>query len=207
MKTSFLFVKTSFACILITLLCGCYTLQRSSGSGYSSGTTTTTDSGWVKTSQNHPSRNLPTPPATNSIEIKVHLKQLENAMQGRRELEQYSISLPWFKDDEEKISFLQAGAFEERQKWLQSNKFFERPKNVASQMQELIDSQDIAIGMPESLVRKSWGEPSQIDVSGIPQFHNQRWIYSKMVSSQEGFKTTRKIVYFEGGKVVGWDVQ
>ena len=191
---------------LTILIVGCNTLQRSSESGYSRGSTQSTQSGWKKSSQVQNQRNQPVV-ITALTDAKIRLKQLENSMQGKRELEQYSKSLPWFSNDEEKIEFLETGAFEERQRWLQANKFFERPNKVTSQLQEILSAQDIAVGMPESLVKKSWGEPSAVDVSGIPQFHNQRWVYSKMISSQEGFKTEKKIVYFEGGKVVGWEVE
>jgi hypothetical protein len=189
------------------LITSCYSFQRSPESGYSTGSTKSSLSGWKRASRETTHKAQPSESNNNSSEIKIRLKQLENSMQGRRELEQYSKSLPWFANDEEKIEFLSAGAFEERQKWLQNNKFYERQKNVTSQMQELLDAQDIAVGMPESLVKKAWGEPTHVDVSGIPQFHNQKWVYSKMISSQEGFKTEKKIVYFEGGKVVGWEVE
>lgn len=202
---SFFEILVMFFAILF--LTSCYSLQRSSESGYSSGSSKKTQSGWSKASQDQPSRGSNLPTSQSSTEVKVRLKQLENAMQGKRELEQYSKALPWFNSDEEKIEFLEFGAYEERQKWLQANKFFERAKKVTSQMQELLDAQDIAVGMPETLVKKSWGEPAHIDISGIPQFHNQRWVYSKNVSTQEGFKTEKKVVYFEGGKVVGWEVE
>jgi hypothetical protein len=74
-------------------------------------------------------------------------------------------------------------------------------------MKDLVDAQDIALGMPQALVRQSWGDPDSIDASGNPQFRNERWHYYKFVSSQDGYKPERKTVYFEGGKVVGWEIE
>ena len=194
--------RSIFISLIISLPIGCTTLERSSDSGYSRATTHSTESGWKKISSNEDHRPRSYEPMTDTM---LRLKQLENAISGRRELEQYSKALPWFKDDQEKIQFLEISGYEQRAQWLLSQDFPGRAKKVATQMQEVVEAQDIALGMPENLVKKSWGEPSTIDVSGSPQFHNQRWHYQKFVPSQEGFKSENKTIYFEGGKVVGWE--
>lgn len=142
-----------------------------------------------------------------NIDDKTRLKQLENALTTKKEVEQYSKSLPWFKDQDEQIEFLSLGNFEERQRWLADKNFSARSVEVANNMHDLVEAQDIAVGMPQSLVKKSWGDPESVEVSGNPQFRNERWRYSKYVSTNDGYKLEKKLVYFEAGKVVGWEIE
>lgn len=111
------------------------------------------------------------------------------------------------KNEAERIRFLELADYEARQTWLKSEKFFERNKQTQEQLQPLVETQDIAIGMPQVLVKKSWGEPENVEVSGNPQFRNEKWRYTKYVSTPYGYKLERKLVYFEAGKVVGWETE
>lgn len=191
---------TSFQIALIGLLIlsGCSLLQRSDQSGYSD-------------PQTNARQNLQaiksSPRATANPETRHILKQLENRLSSKKEIEQYSKALPWFKSDSETIDFLRQPTFEARQEWLNRNQFSKRSQLAKSEFQELIQVQDIALGMPQSLVAQSWGEPHSIEVSGQPEFRNERWRYFKYISTQDGFRPEKKTVYFEGGRVVGWDVE
>lgn len=138
---------------------------------------------------------------------RVRLKQLENAVRTNKEVEQYSKVLPYLKDENERIEFLELPDYEARQTWLQSRNFASRSKITQEQMQPIIEAQDIAVGMPQVLVKKSWGEPENVEVSGNPQFRNEKWRYSKYISTPYGYKLEKKHVYFEGGKVVGWETE
>ncbi len=142
-----------------------------------------------------------------SFSQKDRIAQLEAALTERRQLEQYSRVLPWFENDDEKIEFLQLAGLYERQQWIREIDFFKRPAQQEDQLRELIDSRDIAVGMPEAIVRKSWGEPDAVEVSGHPLYKNYRWKYQKYASTEDGFAMSKKTVYFEGGKVAGWEVQ
>lgn len=142
-----------------------------------------------------------------NISQKTRLKQLENSLSTRKETEQYSKALPWFNGDAERIDFLSLPGFEARQRWLTQKDFNSRSALVTQSMKDLVEAQDIALGMPQSLVRQSWGDPETVEVSGNPQFKNERWRYNKYVSTQDGYKPEKKVVYFEGGKVVGWEVE
>jgi hypothetical protein len=142
-----------------------------------------------------------------NLSQKTRLKQLENSLSNRKETEQYSKALPWFANDSERIEFLQLPGFEARQKWLSENNFSSRTSLVTHSMRDLIEAQDIAVGMPQSLVRQAWGDPDSVEVSGNPQFKNERWRYSKFISTQDGYKPEKKTVYFEGGKVVAWELE
>lgn len=142
-----------------------------------------------------------------STQSKTRIKQLENTLRSQKELDQYSKILPLLKNDEERIEFLQTQGFENRSRWLNQNKIPSRTKSLGEEMRELVEAQDIAVGMPQSLVKKSWGEPENVEASGNPQFRNERWRYSKYISTPDGYKLERKAVYFEGGKVVGWEIE
>ena len=50
--------------------------------------------------------------------------------------------------------------------------------------QRLIDNKDITLGMNQKAVLESWGEPEIVEVAGNPVYGNERWKYSKFVSSE-----------------------
>ncbi len=147
------------------------------------------------------------PNTTTQIETKTRLKQLENGIATKKELEQYSKALPYLKSDEEKIDYLTLPGFEARQKWMKDEGFSNRVQVFNDTYRDLIEAQDIGLGMPTHLVKKSWGEPDSVEISGNPQFKNERWKYNKYVSTPDGYKQEKKVVYFEGGRVVGWEVE
>lgn len=74
-------------------------------------------------------------------------------------------------------------------------------------MKSLIETQDIAVGMPQDYVKRSWGDPMSVEVSGNPIYKNERWKYQKFVSAPEGYRKETRYVYFEGGRVVGWETE
>jgi hypothetical protein len=73
-----------------------------------------------------------------------------------------------------------------------------------SRIQNAISSGDLVMGMRMSDVRNAWGAPREIETAGNPRAGNQLWIYRNGLSASNGFGSTRN-VYFEGGRVVGWD--
>ena len=176
---------------LMTLVCACSTWSMP----------------WNKSSSSS-SDSLPTPSAyyePSTPQNKNLIRSLESKLTSKKEKEQYSKILPWLQNDQERIDFLQLTDLESRQKWIMDQKIWSRPKNVNSKLSDLAESGDIALGMPQELVRRSWGEPQIVEVSGNPAFKNERWKYMKHVSTPDGFKPEQRTVYFEGGKVVGWE--
>ena len=139
--------------------------------------------------------------------LDLELKLLENKLKGNQEIEQYSKALPYFKDTKEKVQFLGLESFKARQQWLLSQNFWSRIGQLDSKYSSIIKAQDIAVGMTAEQLKRSWGEPQQVFVSGIPQFGNGRWIYVRQASTPDGFRTQRRTVYLESGLVTGWDTQ
>lgn len=134
------------------------------------------------------------------------LRELERSLDTQKERLQYSKILPWLASDSEKIEVLSIPSIEGRQVWINKNKIWSRAKDL-KHFDEVVESQDIAIGMPQDYVRKSWGEPTQIETSGNSIYKNERWQYLKQVSTPQGYRQESRLVYFEGGRVVGWETE
>lgn len=189
------------ACLVtLLLLTACTSLQRSDQSGYG----TSKKTSFKRSSKTINSEMQEVEPE--KISEKAQLKKLENALNVKKEIEQYSKALPWFYSDSERLEFLNLPNFEARSKWLTQQNFSGRAAMVMSEMKDLVEAKDIALGMPMNLVKESWGNPDSVEVSGNPQFKNERWKYNRYVSTPDGYKSERKSVYFEGGRVVGWEV-
>lgn len=133
------------------------------------------------------------------------IKSLEKAITDERERLQYYNALPWLKNEEERATLLSKPDYQSRQQWIRQNKIGSRPTEIDDDTADILEQKDIALDMPYDFVRKSWGKPDQVETAGNPIFKNERWIYKRYVSSSEGFKLQSRIVYFEGGKVAGWE--
>lgn len=134
------------------------------------------------------------------------LRELERALDSQKERLQYSKVLPWLQNDIEKIEMLSIPSVEGRQVWINKNKIWSRAKNLKN-FDDVVAAQDIAIGMPTDHVKKSWGEPDNIEISGNPIYKNERWQYLKQVATPQGYKQEKRYIYFEGGRVVGWETE
>lgn len=69
-----------------------------------------------------------------------------------------------------------------------------------------IDTRDIVPGMTEQEVVSAWGRPREVDVAGDGSRGNERWMYFNGNSLHYGVSQQR-IVYFEGGRVAGWETR
>lgn len=214
-----MFRKSVFALSLLSL-CACADFQRSGGSGYANQTPhiVTTSGTNEAVTPNDPDTTrtayeLGMNPSNlssddwHAIELRKRLRGLEKSLDTKQEKEQYSKVLPWLKDDEEKIDLLSIPSLEGRQSWINRNNVWSRSRVPVAHMKELVESQDISIGMPMEFVRKSWGDPVSVEVSGNPIYKNERWRYIRNVPSSDGFRQEKRFVYFEGGRVVGWDTE
>lgn len=134
------------------------------------------------------------------------LRQLERTLDSEKERLSYSKVLPLFQNDQEKIDYLSIPSIEGRQSWVNRNKLWSRLKSNKD-FQDMVDSQDLTLGMTQDLVRKSWGDPDSVEHSGNPIYKNERWKYTRESPSLNGYKRERRYVYFEGGRVVGWETE
>ena len=140
-----------------------------------------------------------------AVELRSSLRRAERDLVGRREREQYYKNKPYMKSDRERIEFLQLGSYEARQRWLNAKGIQGTSTPHPSEIQSLIEVNDITLGMTRAAVRDSWGEPELVEVAGNPLYGNERWHYSEQTSSTEGYRSQHRMVYFEAGRVSGWE--
>lgn len=141
------------------------------------------------------------------IELRVALNKAERNIESSLEKEQYYTNKPYMRNDWERLQFLRLGTYDERQQWLSARGIDGRSTTHPAPIQALIDINDITVGMTKQAVRDSWGEPESIEVAGNPIYGNERWYYTEQVSSEEGYQTERRLIYFESGRVIGWKRQ
>lgn len=206
------FSKLTIFGLLLTLIgsAGCVNLQRSVQSGYSD-----YDSG----SYFGPSRRALEVRAAReeltqeglsddeeAVVLRLALMKAEQRLEGRREREQYFVNKPYMRSDRERLEFLSLNTYEERENWLNEKGIGPDSENYTPMVKALIEMNDIAIGFTKKAVRDSWGEPELIEVAGNPIYGNERWYYSDYTSTaEEGYRSLKRIVYFESGVVVGWE--
>lgn len=197
--------KLSAVLALAAVLAGCSSpLRRAGGSGYSDREimqkTPPENYGAVRNEALSSSE-------WESASKRKMVRDLESRLDSRREKEQYSKVLPWLSSDDEKIDLLSLNGVEARQAWINQKGLWKRAQTVSPETKEIIEMGDISLGMVQDNVRKAWGEPQSVEVSGNPIYKNERWRYLKYVSTPDGYRQEKRNVYFEGGRVVGWETE
>lgn len=139
-----------------------------------------------------------------ALQKRVYLKRLEDRLKSDRERKQYYSYKP-FMSEEERIYFLRLSDLSSRQRWAQQRGLSTDAKKHNPEVIKLIERNDIAAGMHKQAVVESWGDPDAIEAAGNPIYENERWLYTKMISSDEGYEKQQRIIYFEAGRVVGWE--
>lgn len=187
-----------FYSALLLMVNACQNFQRSRESGYGMGAATPATKVIYSSEGPQPHEE------TQNFTLKQRINYLEKKLTIKSEKEHYSRILPWFENDEERLEYLLLPNLERKETWSNEHYIWQRSGSPSDQTVNLIKNQDIAVGMPREYVRKSWGEPNAVDISGDPLFLNERWRYNKYISSSQGYHQEKKTIYFEGGKVVGW---
>lgn len=140
-----------------------------------------------------------------ALNLRMQLKEAERDIVGRREREQYFRHKPLMQSDRERLEFLRISTFENRARWLAARGISAVNPHHTPAIQKLIEQNDITLGMTKQAVRESWGEPEIVEVAGNPIYGNERWKYLEEVSSPEGYQTETRILFFEAGRVAGWE--
>jgi uncharacterized protein YceK len=67
--------------------------------------------------------------------------------------------------------------------------------------------EQIRIGMAKPDVISAWGRPTDIETAGDARLGHERWVYFRGLSSRWGLSSgqSQRVVYFEGGRVAGWE--
>ena len=72
------------------------------------------------------------------------------------------------------------------------------------QLEQSRIERDVALGMTMNDVAHAWGTPGAVNTAGEPMMGNQQWIYFQGLSSRYG-NGSKRVVYFEQGRVAGWE--
>jgi len=116
----------------------------------------------------------------------------------------YRVAEQFLETPSEKIYFLNLSDTEKLE-YLDARNFRSYRANTKVQgARELASLQPVYgktlnMGMSKDDVINSWGRPSRVDIAGNPANQNERWAFY-------GNGAVRYI-YFEGGRVEGWNVQ
>lgn len=135
---------------------------------------------------------------------RVELHRLESQLDNKTDRQQYFTLKPYFKSDQERIDFLKLPGQYARQNYAATRGIAALETNFDSTTNNLIENNDIAKGMSMSAVQQSWGEPELKETAGNPMYGHQAWHYRKMVSTDSGYSEQTRIIYFESGRVSGW---
>lgn len=140
-----------------------------------------------------------------AVRTRLALQRLENQLEYSMEKKQYYGYKPYFRNDQERLQFLSLPNREARERFAKARGVASINRKISPQSLRAIENTDIHKGMLKDAVIESWGEPDMREVAGDETYGNERWHYKKLVSSDEGYKQERRIIYFESGQVVGWD--
>lgn len=140
-----------------------------------------------------------------TVEDRVRLKRKEAGLATKREKKQYYGVRSLLRSDRERLYFLSLPTIEARERWAQTRGLGGSEETVTEDVAKTIDSNDISLGMSQKAVMQSWGDPDAVEVAGNPLYGYERWRYNRYVSGNEGYQKEMRIVYFEGGRVVGWE--
>jgi hypothetical protein len=138
------------------------------------------------------------------VETRIRLKRQERRLSSRREKKQYFDLRSALRSDRERLAFLSLPTYEARERWASARGLKTSEESDSDDMTKAIESNDIALGMSSKAVTESWGDPDAVEVAGDPVYGFERWKYNRYVSGDEGYQKELRIVYFEGGRVVGW---
>jgi hypothetical protein len=140
-----------------------------------------------------------------AVRARLTLQNLENQLEYSMEKKQYYNYKPYFRNDYERIQFLRLENREVRERFAKTRGIAAVGNKMAPESLRAIENTDIHKGMLKEAVIQSWGEPDMREVDGNEAYGNERWHYKKLVSSEEGYKQENRILYFESGRIVGWE--
>ncbi len=110
----------------------------------------------------------------------------------------YSIHKNKLKTTSEKIYFLKLPKGERREYLISKGLIKEDEHHFSDRVRiKAIGHSNIMLGMNKNDVVDSWGRPIKVEVAGNPSYENERWAYN--------VNGATKYVYFESGKVEGWE--
>lgn len=139
------------------------------------------------------------------LENRLRLRRLESRLESKAEKKQYYALKGLMRGDAERIAFLSIPTVSARERWAQNRGLIVDDEKHSDSTTDAIEKNDVVLGMTSKAVTESWGDPDLVEVAGDPVYGNERWRYSRYVSSEEGYQKQDRVIYFEAGRVVGWE--
>ena len=140
-----------------------------------------------------------------AVETRIKLKRMESRLNTKREKKQYYNLRSALRSDRERMGFLSLPTYEARDRWAQQRGLANQDESYSDEVSKILENNDIALGMTQKAVMQSWGDPDAVEVAGNQLYGYERWKYNRYVSGNEGYQKEMRVVYFEGGRVVGWE--
>ncbi len=212
-------IKYLFILFLIPTLISCSALQRSDESGYADyGSLNSTAKEYYNNQKDYQTemakKELLIPQTrplseyeAKKLSLRLRLKRLEDKLHTSEVKKQYYGLKPYFKSDSERIMFLRLPSVTARKRWANARGIGTSLGKFSPLVSDLIENNDISLGMTKTAVKESWGEPDLVEVAGNELYGNERWNYIKVSSTPDGYKKENRIVYFESSRVAGWETQ
>ncbi len=199
-----------FTLTIAVLFSGCATFERSGPSGYafrdSEMRQATVDSDRRQYERESAQSELGGLSSENALAYRQMVKRQEKTLEGKSEREQYYKAKPYLKTDADRLQFLRTESGS-RDRYLNAKGINGDQITHPPEMQSLVEQNDIGAGMTKQAVKEAWGAPDDIEVAGNPLYGNEKWKYQEQVTSHDGYMTERRTVYFESGRVVGWETR
>lgn len=202
--------------ILVTLV-GCTSISRSARSGYATPDVGQSFDGEFRGGDGRIAREareelgLPegkiTSKQRDALELSIALKRAEADIESRRDRRLYYKMKGNLRDDNERLYVLQLPNASARARYVSDHNLANPDDNRTEELAAAIEAKDIALGMTQKAVNESWGDPDQVETSGEKVFGVERWRYNRYVSGGEGYRKETRVVYFESGRVTGWERQ
>lgn len=128
--------------------------------------------------------------------LRQELRSLESGL-AEDDQEFYQKHKKKLATDSERIYYLKLPRGERRE-YLSSRGFLEKTRSPASVGDALTARRnEVMMGMSKDDVMGSLGKPMRVEIAGNPSYENERWLYQ--------YNGNTKYIYFESGKVQGWE--
>jgi hypothetical protein len=210
-KVSSALKLTIFTSSFAFFFSGCASLDRSGPSGYafrnSEMRQATVESDRRQYERDAAQSELGGLSSQNTLAYRQMLKRQEKMLEGKSEREQYYKAKPYLKTDADRLQFLKIDSTGARDRYLNTKGINGDQIAHPPEMQDLVEQNDIGAGMTRQAVKEAWGAPDDVEVAGNPMYGNEKWKYQEQVTSSEGYMTERRTVFFESGRVVGWETR
>lgn len=143
------------------------------------------------------------PSQAQALEHEARMARMEKSLpsKDRQAYQSYRSS---FRSAKEQDEYLSLPSAEARERYATLKEYEKTAARYSPKVNDAVSRNDIVLGMPRNAVLESWGQPEVVEVAGNARYGNERWRYTEVVSTPDGFQEENRVVIFENGRVAGW---